>query len=437
MDRDFPPLHYIRKEKGFWVINPAIPRCIEVNDVGYFMLTLMEKGLSLEKVAKRVSSEYDVEYQEALKDVSLFYKGIVKSGILNKKGKWQLKKVDIGVYFEITHRCNLECIYCYATPVHSKGEFLNTQEVKKILKNLKNGEVSFVILSGGEPLIREDIFPILRYSASLFPTILLTNATLITKDVARKISYISNLSIRVSIDGATKEKNDPLRGEGSFEKTLKGIENLISCGLGEKISLASTITSINEDVDDLVEFALDKGISSLVITPLVPSGKGGKVWNRYALKGEALLNFYRKLYYLQKDYKGKIKIYGSLVSALEESLKNVGLVNCPVGYRSAVDWQGNLYPCSLMMFPKFKVANLKETSFKKALEDMKKYQEIAILRKDKISQCRLCPWRGYCTSGCMARAYLTKGTLWAEDPDCDVIQETLNWIMNGKHPSMP
>ena len=370
-----------------------------------------------------------------------------KSEVGNKTGRlapqnWQLEMVPPGVYFEITKRCNLSCKYCYARQKNQRPDPLNTQEVLAVIKNIKNAGNTFIIISGGEPLIREDIFKILDFAVknhptnsetsgdpSLFPVSLVTNATLITPDIARKLAAYPSLQIRISLDGPDAEYHDPIRGEGSFRKTMTGIKNLLKTGMRKQISLCSTVSSLNVKVmGEMVKKTVGMGINSLVITPVVRQGGAGETWEELRISPSDLKNMFDEIHELEEKFAGRIHISGSMKSSLLKSLQEASnRVKCPVGQRVAIDASGGVFPCSLMMLPEFLCGNVMEEPLEEILtcNKMKNFKDCALHRKEKIPQCFCCPWKDTCTGGCMARAYMETGELLSADPDCGVIGEIL------------
>lgn len=356
-----------------------------------------------------------------------------------------LETVPPGVYFEITKKCNLSCKYCYARQKNHQPDPLNTHEVLTVIENIKNSGNTFLIISGGEPLIREDIFEIIDFAVknhpigsetsvdpSPFPVSLVTNATLITPEIAQKLAAYPSLQIRISLDGPDAKYHDPIRGEGSFRKTMTGIKNLLKTGMRKQISLCSTVSSINvKAMGEMVKKTVGMGINSLVITPVVRQGGAGETWEELRISPSDLKNMFNEIHELEEEFAGRIHISGSMKSSLLKSLQEASnRVKCPVGQRVAIDASGGVFPCSLMMLPEFLCGNVMEEPLEDiiACEKMKNFENCALHRKEKISQCSCCPWKDTCTGGCMARAYGETGNLFSPDPDCKTIDD----ILKGK-----
>ncbi|PIY39356.1 MAG: 12,18-didecarboxysiroheme deacetylase, partial [Armatimonadetes bacterium CG_4_10_14_3_um_filter_59_10] len=182
------------------------------------------------------------------------------------------------VVWNITRRCNLHCAQCYAEARDREfdGE-LTTDEGKKVLRDLSEFGVPFVVWSGGEPLTRPDIFDLAAYAKSLgLPSVLSTNGTLLTTDAARLLKDLDFQYVGVSIDGigSVHDKN---RGKRlAFSNALEGIRRLQEVSVRVGIHFTMHKLNMNElpAVFDLIE---EEGIPRLCIYHLVPSGRGEKI----------------------------------------------------------------------------------------------------------------------------------------------------------------
>ena len=161
------------------------------------------------------------------------------------------------VVWNCTRRCNLHCVHCYSSAGNvDSPEVLNTEEGKSFIRDLADFGVPVVLFSGGEPLLREDIFDLADFARQQgMRTVLSTNGTLITKEVAEKIQDVGFAEAGISLDGIG-EKNDRFRGKnGAYEAALNGIRNCVA--LGQRVSLRFTITRSNYSeipaIFDLVE----------------------------------------------------------------------------------------------------------------------------------------------------------------------------------------
>lgn len=177
---------------------------------------------------------------------------------------------------DLTHRCNLNCRMCNVKqyPVRECDE-LSKDEIYDLLDQAGNLGINNVIIAGGEPLLREDIFEICTYARAkeIFPVII-SNGTLLDDVYAEKIINGFKGAINISLDG-TEEKHDYLRGSGSFKKTTEGIKRITSIQDSRKVknifvSIALVITKFNyKDLVSMINIAEELRVDSLYFIPLL------------------------------------------------------------------------------------------------------------------------------------------------------------------------
>lgn len=180
------------------------------------------------------------------------------------------------VAWEITRRCNLFCAHCRADALDEEytGE-LSTRECLTLIDQISEVAKPILILTGGEPLMREDIYEIGRYADSKgFRVVVGTNGTLVTPETARRIKEIPVSRISISIDFPSADLQDEFRGKkGSFHEALEGIQNAHDAGM--EVQINSTITRLNAKyLPELVELALKLKVAAFHPFLLVPTGRG-------------------------------------------------------------------------------------------------------------------------------------------------------------------
>lgn len=179
------------------------------------------------------------------------------------------------VTWEITHKCNLDCCYCFSR--NSKSCEPNYEFVNQVISNIKNAEVMRVILTGGEPLIDlEKLFYILEnISKNKMGIILSTNGTMIDKNLSIKISrYIT--AIQISLDGK-QTTHDRIKGKGNFKKSIEGINYCIENGTFTQVNLVPTKLNRTEIID-IISLCEELGVNRFHLFPIIPRGKGIDVY---------------------------------------------------------------------------------------------------------------------------------------------------------------
>jgi len=177
------------------------------------------------------------------------------------------------VAWEVTAACNLSCGYCRASASHlPDADELSTEEALSFLSSIAALQ-PMLILSGGEPLLRPDIFQIARHGKALGMRVsLASNATTITPQVANEIAASGISRVSISLDGPSSEKHDMSRGKGSFQAAMQGIENLRG---KVDFQINNTLTCKNEsDVAAIFDLAQRVGARALHFFFLVATGRG-------------------------------------------------------------------------------------------------------------------------------------------------------------------
>jgi len=166
--------------------------------------------------------------------------------------------------FSITNRCNLRCRMCDIP--FNKTEELTTDELKKAIKDLSMIGARTVVFSGGEPLLREDIFDLISFARSNHLNACITsNGALIDKETASKLKKAGVNVVNISVEG-NKKAHEYLRGEGNFDKAVLALENLKECGV--ESTVASTVSRYNyEFLPEVMDLAKEKGSTTVRFQP--------------------------------------------------------------------------------------------------------------------------------------------------------------------------
>ena len=343
------------------------------------------------------------------------------------------------VVWNITKKCNLHCVHCYSQSNCELGENeLSTFEGKELIDDLKSFGVPVILFSGGEPLIREDIFELIQYTyQSGIRAVLSTNGTLITKEVADKLAELKLSYVGISIDGI-EITNDNFRGlKGSFQKTIEGIRNCKNAGI--KVGLRFTINKRNfKEIPDIFHLLEAENVDRICFYHLVYAGRGSKLIDE-DLSHEETRGVVDQIIDLTKDlhFRGLKKevltvdnhcdgpyLYLRLLKENNPRAEDVyKLLQFNKGNSSGVgigcvSWDGSVYADQFWRHYSF--GNVREKPFSKIWTDtdeplMKKLKH----KKDYVKgRCSTCKWLNICGGNFRVRAEATTGDLWACDPAC-------------------
>lgn len=343
------------------------------------------------------------------------------------------------VVWNMTRKCNLKCKHCYieAKITEQKGE-LTTEEAKSFIEDLAKNKIPVLLLSGGEPLLREDFFELAEYANNLgLRVVVSTNGTLITESIAERMKDIIQY-VGVSLDGLPST-HDKFRGvEGAFDQALKGIKNSLKAGL--KTGVRFVVNKENYDeLPKLIDFAAEQGIQRFCIYHLVYAGRGKEIidldiTNEHRRKMmdmliEKALKYPEMEILTTDNHADGIYLYNYIKKHNEERAEEVLKLlemhgGCSAGYKFAcVDNLGNVHPCQF--WSHYTIGNVKEKKFSEIWngkdELLKKLREKPKHLKGK---CKECKYNMLC-GGCRVRAESYHTDLWKEDPCCYLEKEEI------------
>lgn len=166
-----------------------------------------------------------------------------------------------GCYIEITSRCNLRCKHCYNESGELRKE-LDLQAFLNAYDGIPDTEECSITLSGGEPLLHPQVWEFIDRIQKRKSTknLIITNATLITEDIAKRLVK-SGINVQISLNGSCPTTHDKLCGKGNFEKTLCGMDKLLSLGYAERVVVRCMASKYNmDDIVNTIKFVTDRGI---------------------------------------------------------------------------------------------------------------------------------------------------------------------------------
>jgi Fe-coproporphyrin III synthase len=350
------------------------------------------------------------------------------------------------VVWNTTNRCNLKCRHCYLdADEEAFADELTTGEAKRFIEDLAQMKVPVLLFSGGEPLVRPDLFELGAYAKDLgVRPVLSTNGTLITPEMAQKLKAAGFQYVGVSIDGVA-ETHDSFRGiKGCFAQTLQGIKNAQAVGL--KTGVRFTVNRLNyRDLAEVLEIAAQEGIPRFCMYHLVYAGRGKDMANldvnheesRQIIEMliEKTLDFHRRgidmeilttdnhadgiyiLQYLQKHQPER-------GAEIQELLKMHG--GCSAGQKMGnVNHIGNVHACQFWAHRP--LGNVRERKFSEIWTDQHDAFMCDLRQKaDRVEgKCGKCTYREFC-GGCRIRAEVVHGNVWGEDPACYLTDEEIS-----------
>lgn len=343
------------------------------------------------------------------------------------------------IFWELTRICNMKCPHCRASALHmadnsdeyqgQMADDLTTKESYKLIDEIASVCSPILVLSGGEPLVRKDIYSIVEYGTKNgLKVVLGTNATLITNEVADRLKSSGIKRISVSIYGAQKDTHDDFVGQkGFFVRTMQGIENIKKAGIPLQIN--TTITRKNlKQIKQLTDFSINLGAEAFHIFFLVPTGRGKdyegdeispeeyeKIFNQICtisksvpiqIKVTCAPHYYRVLREHSKENGTKIQNKkGSFFKMSKGCLAGTGV--CFISHK------GGVFPCGY--FP-LAAGNIRKESFAEIWFNSSLFLKLRDDSKLK-GKCGICEYKKIC-GGCRARAYAYTDDYLEAEPYC-------------------
>lgn len=349
------------------------------------------------------------------------------------------------ISWNITKRCNLQCAHCYLDAGEIEGrDDLSTAEAKRFVDEIASlNQHAMLILTGGEPLLRQDFTGIARYASDLGLTVVLgTNGTLLDDYTVENLIRSGIKGVGISLDSAAPDYHDRFRGaDGAWEKTMAGIEAMKRHGLDFQIQL--TVTKGNQsDIPQIIDLAHKHGARAVNIFFLVCTGRGQ---NMTDLKPDEYEKTLRYLVEMERALEGKIMVRARCAPHFLRVAREIN-PDSPVmkgatsgciagrGYLR-ISPEGFVTPCPYMPVENCG-ANLKDRGLKDIWFDAPLFRS---LRAPVYNgRCGECEFNDLC-GGCRARALASSGDIMGEDPWCDYkpegrIPKTIECEKNDRWP---
>ncbi|MCW4007882.1 MAG: DUF520 family protein [Candidatus Bathyarchaeota archaeon] len=344
------------------------------------------------------------------------------------------KYVPLVLSWNFTRKCNLKCAHCYINATTQVlADELTTEESKRLIDQICEVSRPLLILSGGEPLLRSDVYEIISYGASKGLKMGLgSNGSLIDDAVARRLKEAGITTVSISLDSHIPAQHDEFRGvAGSWEKAVGAIKALRENGVLVQVNTTVTQQNYNQ-IDEIMSLAESLGVENFHLFFLVPTGRGAKIADISPAKYESMIKTA-----FAKAARHKLNVRPSCAPQFMRIAKDMGLDmrqwirGCIAGlYYCRVYANGDVTPCPYLPI---KLGNVREKSFKEIWFGSDMFKALRDFNALK-GKCGICEYKALC-GGCRARAYglssdfidycgdlhepaEVKGDYLAEDPWC-------------------
>jgi mycofactocin biosynthetic radical S-adenosylmethionine protein MftC len=316
--------------------------------------------------------------------------------------------------WELTYACNLACVHCLSSSGRRDPRELTTAEAKAVLDELRELQVFYINIGGGEPMIRRDFFELVDYAVGNGIGVKFsTNGTFLDAAAAGRLAAMDYLDVQISLDGIDAETNDTVRGRGSYATARRAMDALRDAGFGPfKISVVVTRHNVGQ-LDEFKGLADSYG-AQLRVTRLRPSGRGADSWPELRPTDEQQRQIYRWLLAHAADVLTGDSFFH--LNALGEPLP--GLNMCGAGrVVCLIDPVGDVYACPFVIHDEFRAGSVRDPGgFTAVWRASELFEELR--RPQSAGACASCGSYDACQGGCMAAKFFTGLPLDGPDPEC-------------------
>ena len=410
----------------YLLLDPDIPNWIIVNNIGREIVYLCNGKRTVDEIIEILCEKYNEQYEESVINVLAFVNQLKRKyfvqekprrppAALNKESDY-LKEI----WIHVTNRCNLRCIHCHLSSGLPLEAEMTTEEIHRVVCEAEELGAKTIHISGGEPLIRKDILTILEnISQHTSSVILLTNGTLITDEIAKKLKDYA-VAVQVSLDGAREETNDLIRGKDAYKKTISGLQNLVKAGVLSRIAMTLIRQNIDE-MDDMVQLVKKLGLSHLHFPLLQIKGRAKENQSSVELQQEDVVKILKKMQEIPEKENIEVSAADALRKEVEIRAKHD---TCGAGITTiSVAADGNVYPCAGLHVEEFCAGSIREQKLKDIWKTSKVFKRLKSFSVLDIPECRACDLKFICGGGCHVDRYSAFGQLDKPTPRCKANQE--------------
>jgi AdoMet-dependent heme synthase len=328
------------------------------------------------------------------------------------------------VVWETTTRCNLNCIHCYASSAEARHSELTTAEGKRLLEQIAMIEdMRMIVITGGEPLLRNDIFQLMEHAGKLgFHIIFSTNGTLLTPDIARDLAKLGIVNFSISLDGYTRECHESIRRkEGCFQGAIEGMKAAAQTGVCTQVNFTAMKQNLDE-LPGLIDLAESMKVDIIMVFQAIPPQH-----DRGTLELDAEEQTHLIETIVEKQQKARALIipvcspeYWAYLGekgrgVFSRYLQNKAFYGCGAGSGfSYIRFDGEVWPCN---FIPLSAGNVREKDFGEIWKNAPLLKEFRGQPRRLKGACGDCRRQSIC-GGCRGRAYAHTSDFLAADPAC-------------------
>ncbi|MGQ9621748.1 MAG: radical SAM/SPASM domain-containing protein [Bacteroidales bacterium] len=307
-------------------------------------------------------------------------------------------RAPIFVWWDITYACNLRCKQCYSNSGKPAPNELSTPEAKELIRQLAQMKVFYIYFLGGEPLLRPDFFELAKYAHDSGIEIMMsTNGWFVTSEIASRIEEAGFMHVRVSLDGATAETHDSIRGvRGSFERAVRALKILRKTSI-PRLGISPTVLTENADeIAALIELAVSLDLDEMQIVQLCRTGRGSRAIAPNSVQLQKVKEVFEDY---RERFSGILNLTATEGISMDTSEPGLCSVfsdfwGCPAGRTCvAIEAEGTIQPCILYGVS---AGNVRQASFYDIWNHSPLFQKM----RQVPTECSECLYARICSGDC-------------------------------------
>lgn len=323
------------------------------------------------------------------------------------------------VQIEITNKCNLKCIHCYASSGNKKSYELTTNEIKKLISELYDSGTTMVLLTGGEPLLHPDFLELCKTVRSYGLELgINSNGILLTNEMARELKCLDLKLFSISLHGIKKDTHDAICGKDSYDNVIKSINIAMRQNLPLRFS--SMISKINyKEIPQILEYALLLGIKGISVFRFLSVGRGINSKTRLHIDNNLHKIVVSDLLRIASNNNLIFRIEAPYVDTSWQKNELIESVPCLAGIEiCTVTSEGDIIGCNGLRNLSSVAGNVRKTEFNKIWLESEFFNELRRFNKNWEKLCPNCEKGSSCGGGCRAASVAEYQNVFTVDPYC-------------------
>lgn len=422
------------------------------NIEGYDLLSAFDGNNSVADVIKKFSEKRHFD-AETLQPYFLPFieKAVERKVLLAKNEKHEIINADYcsipnELWIHLTNRCNLACPFCYSSSGFSGERSLDKDSILRFVSEIPIMERKRIVLSGGEPLVYQDLIPLVQELKSLgFKITLISNGTIGGEFYPELVKYLD--TFQFSVDGTTEQINSITRGKNHLEVTIQNINYAHDLGM-DNIVVSFTSNKFNIfDLPNMAKFCNKNHVNHIHVTRIIPSGRANESVNDLAPKPEDfeanvkqlannileindLSAFKSQIVEVDFDELKKRKYLSFSISSdpVRKLTEQTKITTCSLANGTlSINYDGYLYPCGCLSVDNLRIGHISE-GIDNIMEKGKKLCSHFNVDNPEMQDCFYCEYKYICGGGCRACAR-SLGNMQGKDFFCDYYISRIKEVM--------